>query len=228
MSAIEQKAKEWARNNKKRFTKELLKDADYAQHGDKLAIFMAGSPGAGKTEYSTDLISGFDKKPLLIDPDEFRENFEGYTGSNSSEVQAGVGILVDNLYDAILKKGYSFVLDGTFSHDKALNNVKRAINRQYAVQIHYLYQDPEVAWQLTRDREVVEGRGIDKDVFIDRFFGSMDNLRDAIKQFGDHIKVVVVERDYNNNFQSVHVNEKNIERYLPSQYNIDELKKVLQ
>lgn len=227
MTDAEQKSIEWARKNKKQYTKEFLANTDYALHQERLAIFMAGSPGAGKTEYSSELVENFDKRPLLIDPDKFREDFEAYTGNNSSEVQAGVGILVDNLFDEITKKGYSFILDGTFNHDKALANVTRCISKKYAVQIHYLFQKPEVAWRLTQDREIVEGRGIDKEVFIEHFCGSINKVREAIDKFGDDIKVVVVERDYNDDFQSIHVNEKNIERYLPKSYNKRGLKKLL-
>ena len=52
------------------------------------SVYMAGSPGAGKTEVSICLIDAIKQykgslKILRIDPDELRSNFEDYTGNNA-------------------------------------------------------------------------------------------------------------------------------------------------
>ncbi len=50
-----------------------------------VAIFMAGSPGAGKTEFSKYFLEkefGVDSI-VRIDPDEIRETLPGYNGENA-------------------------------------------------------------------------------------------------------------------------------------------------
>ncbi|MEX0668122.1 MAG: zeta toxin family protein [Candidatus Saccharimonadales bacterium] len=227
MEDIKNQSIDWARKNKKDITKDLLDSSEYAVHEEKLAIFMAGSPGAGKTEYSTSLASGFDKKPLVIDPDKLRTKFSGYNGENSSLVQPGVSILVANIFDTIIRRGHSFILDGTFNHSSAISNIERCLDRGYSVQIHYLYQDPEVAWALTQDRETIEGRGIDRDVFIDHFVGSIKNVNLAISRFDRKIKVAVIVRNYRDEFERVIVNEPNIAKYVPNKYNRNDLEKII-
>ncbi|MDO8302320.1 MAG: zeta toxin family protein, partial [Sedimentisphaerales bacterium] len=53
-----------------------------------VSVFMAGSPGAGKTEFSKRLIDNSSGKlPVRIDSDDIRSLFPNYTGSNSSIFQ---------------------------------------------------------------------------------------------------------------------------------------------
>lgn len=55
----------------------------YLEDAHPVSLFMAGSPGAGKTEISKRLIEKFSNKPVRIDADEIRELIPGYTGANS-------------------------------------------------------------------------------------------------------------------------------------------------
>ena len=65
-------SKEYAKKHRDNFYHEVIsgKNVD----GEKEAIFMAGSPGAGKTEVATELVS-FYQNMCLIDADRFREGF---------------------------------------------------------------------------------------------------------------------------------------------------------
>ncbi|MEK9159327.1 MAG: zeta toxin family protein [Patescibacteria group bacterium] len=91
-----------------------------------LAIFMAGSPGAGKTEFSKSFIKGLPKlsgKILRIDADEVREMLPRnlYNGKNSHLVQGAASKGVDKLVDHAIGNNKNFILDGTFtSHKKRL------------------------------------------------------------------------------------------------------------
>jgi UDP-N-acetylglucosamine kinase len=67
------------------------------------ASFMAGTPGAGKTEFSKRLIENFSVKPLRIDTDELREKIPGYTGANSKVVQGAASVALDRILDRVLK-----------------------------------------------------------------------------------------------------------------------------
>jgi predicted ABC-type ATPase len=91
---------------------------------------MAGSPGAGKTEASIELLAILEEKGaeiLRIDPDELRHEFELYTGDNSCLFQKGVSVLVDRIHDLALSQKQSFLLDGTLSnYAKAEQNIARS------------------------------------------------------------------------------------------------------
>ncbi|MEN1565607.1 zeta toxin family protein, partial [Pseudomonas aeruginosa] len=94
-----------ARANKKSIAKRLTNPQIYAREENPVSVFMAGSPGAGKTEASIELLSQFDEngsKVLRIDPDELRSEFEGYTGGNSWLFQPAVSILVEKIHDLAL------------------------------------------------------------------------------------------------------------------------------
>lgn len=116
---------------------------------------MAGSPGAGKTEYSKNLLSliARDPKhhPVRIDSDEIRTEVPGYTGKNSSSVQGAVSIIYREMYERTLKNKQTVLLDGTFSnYDKAAENIKRSLKRDRSIFIFYVYQQPDVLGDLRR------------------------------------------------------------------------------
>ena len=80
--------------------------------------------------------------------------------------------MVDAALDLVLKKGYSFILDGTFATFKVNQNIERALKKNYNVLIYYVYQDQFIAWNFTKKREEVEGRFVPKERFINAFFQS--------------------------------------------------------
>jgi ATP-dependent protease HslVU (ClpYQ) ATPase subunit len=53
---IKQAAEEYARANRQRIARELTDWLIYIPDAIPTSVFMAGSPGAGKTEYSRNLI----------------------------------------------------------------------------------------------------------------------------------------------------------------------------
>ena len=63
---------EYAKENKKIIIANLIKDSQ--PDDEKDAIFMAGSPGAGKSEVALGLVNSYHKH-LIIDADEFRSQF---------------------------------------------------------------------------------------------------------------------------------------------------------
>lgn len=121
---------------------------------EPVSVFMAGSPGAGKTEASKSLLSKLEnvekgRKILRIDPDELRMEFEDYSGNNSWVFQPAVSILVDKIHDFALEQRQSFILDGTLSsYGKAEENIDRSLRRNRRVQILYVYLTPEQAWEF--------------------------------------------------------------------------------
>jgi len=74
-TAIKQRAEEFARKNKNTIAKEATDRSRFLPDEFPVSVFMAGSPGAGKTESSRNLIKRFTKDSqsvLRIDSDELR------------------------------------------------------------------------------------------------------------------------------------------------------------
>jgi len=102
---------------------------------DPLVFFMAGSPGAGKTEISkafVDMISNQTNKHFYarIDPDEIRGYFKecGYDGSNAYLFQNPVSILVSDVMSHLCKTKASAVVDGTLAnYEIARKNLRKVI-----------------------------------------------------------------------------------------------------
>jgi len=168
---IQQAALDFARKNKKAIAKLLTDKVKFIPEENPVSVFMAGSPGAGKTESSIELLETLEKDGLhvmRIDPDELRYEFEGYSGNNSWLFQPAISILVDKIHDMVLDQKQSFLLDGTLSHyDIAEKNIIRSLKKKRMVQILYVYQDPALAWQFVQAREKAEGRHIPPKQFIE-------------------------------------------------------------
>ncbi|MBI3255577.1 MAG: zeta toxin family protein [Candidatus Andersenbacteria bacterium] len=118
-------------------------------------MFMAGSPGAGKTEVSKRLLSRFEQKPLRIDADEIRTLMPGYVGANACLFQKAATKGVHILYDLALEKSYNAILDGTFAYYDVLQNIQRSLDRGRKVEIFFVYQSPYHAWGFTKKRGFV-------------------------------------------------------------------------
>jgi UDP-N-acetylglucosamine kinase len=146
---------------------------------EPVSVFMAGSPGAGKTESSQNLIRKLSSShPVLrIDPDDFRKHLTGYDGSNSNLFQAAASILAEHVHDCALGNRQSFVFDGTLSNiGKSRQNIERSLKRGRFVQIIYVYQDPIQAWEFVRAREKRDGRHVPLESFIRQYFTARQNV----------------------------------------------------
>lgn len=205
MNKEEQKIAENAKQYIKRHKKDLIqKFADPSEYqGDELpvSVFMAGSPGAGKTEFSREIVdvlfNNSEKRQVVrIDADDIREILPGYNGANSYLFQSAVSIVVEKLHDYVLAKRQNFILDGTLSNfEKAKGNIQRSLNKRRSVFIFYVYQEPIVAWQFTQRREKKEGRHIPKEAFIEQFFGAKETVNKIKEHFGKQVIVYFVEKD---------------------------------
>jgi UDP-N-acetylglucosamine kinase len=149
---------------------------------NKKAIFMAGGSGAGKSE--TALNISINEKVDVIDTDEIRKICPMYSGVNSHLFQRasskGVSILIDYLY----KNNLSFILDGNFADYKIQKeNIKRAVSREYAIEIIFVYRDKEVARTYTKEREKIEGRIVPNKIFEERYTQSIINVNTILEEF---------------------------------------------
>ena len=214
---------EYAQNRLEEFISELIHDSVPTKEPD--AVFMAGSPGAGKTEVALGLSENYDNH-ILIDADAFRIQFPGYDGSNSSQFQKASAWLVDQSFKFVVDKGYSFILDATFAVLSAEKNIIRTLKNGYRVTLFYVYQDPQVAWRFTKERELVEGRVVPKDTFINAFFQARKNI-EKVKERHPEVTLHIIIKDYQNNISEVHFDADNIQLVLPQKYTKLQLEDLL-
>lgn len=194
---------------------------------------MAGSPGAGKTEFSKSFIQEFEEKHpprkiVRIDADDIREFIPAYTKHNSSEVQGAASLGVEKLLDCVLANGQDFLLDATFAdYEKSRLNVKRCLKRDRKVGVIYLYQDPLIAWNFTKKREIMEGRPIPNHVFINAFFAAKLNVQKIKDEFKKDIELWLINKNLENDVEKTFFNIDNIDSYLKIKYNTETLFKII-
>ncbi len=228
---LEDEAVKFAKANKTKIALRLTDISIYMPEESPVSVFMAGSPGAGKTEASKSLIeemTGGKNDILRIDPDELRNEIPGYKGSNSYLFQGAVSILVDKMHDLALKQKQSFLLDGTLArYEKAKENLSRSLKRGRAVQILYVYQEPRLAWEFVLAREQMEGRNIQKESFIDQYFGAREVVNRLKLEFGKQIHVDLLLKNNDNSDRIYKANVDKIDYHVPEKYTPATLEQVL-
>jgi len=192
---------------------------------------MAGSPGAGKTEASIELLKvrGADGSNILrIDPDELRVELPGYTGANAWLFQRAVTPLVERVHDLALKQKQSFLLDGTLaSYDVAARNVRRSLDKDRTVQILYVYQEPEQAWRFVQAREAAEGRRIEPEDFIRQYFAARTVVNRLKTELGKAIQVDLLMKNNDGSQQFYRAGVDQIDNHIPEKYSPAQVRQLL-
>ncbi|MDD3487160.1 MAG: zeta toxin family protein [Candidatus Moranbacteria bacterium] len=223
-----EKAEAYIKNHKNELIKRFANLEKYCPVENPVSLFMAGSPGAGKTEISKRLIEQFaNDSPVRIDADDIREMFPNYTGANSHIFQRACTTGVHKLFDYVLDHKLNVILDGTFAYEKAMKNIERSLKHDRRIIIYYLFQDPAVAWKFTKIREETEGRRVSKDVFIRSFLRARENIQEAKSHFGEKIELNIIIKDFTKNIEKVYPDVERIDKYLPKVYTEKELEKIL-
>ena len=215
------------KKQRKKLIERFANSEEYIADTQPMSFFMAGSPGAGKTEISTRLSVHFTQKPIRIDADEIRTFCEGYTGENSHIFQKAASKGVHILYDYALKKNINVILDGTFAYHGALKNIKRSLDHGRKVEIYFVYQDPLKAWEFTKKREVIEHRKISKEIFIDSFIKAQENTNEAKKHFGSSIELNLIVNNFEKNLERLELNISSIDSFIKKIYTKNELNKLI-
>lgn len=217
----------WIKSNHKKVIGVFAGSAEYVSDVQPITLFMAGSPGAGKTEVSKRLISRFTQKPVRIDADEIRTLCPGYNGSNAHLFQKAATKGVHLLYDHALEKSFNIILDGTFAYADGQKNIQRSLDHRRRVEIYFVYQDPMQAWDFTKKREEIECRKVSKPVFINTFFQSQQNVNSAKEHFGGAIELNLLIKDLTKDIEQLELNVQNVDTYLKKVYTREELEKML-
>lgn len=236
---ISKAAVTWIRRpaNKRQILAKYADKTEYKPAKRPLIVFMAGSPGAGKTEFvkdfrkSLEVVMGI--KPVVIDPDEIRKHLPGYKGNNSFLFQQAISIAVDDLFNHVINNSQTAIIDGTLSdYARAKKNIDKALTNNPTVLINYVFQHPTIAWRFTQLREAVEGRNIRKTDFIDRFINAKETV-DKLKQIYKakiHLNLILKDyRDslYNQRVAKVFTKASRVEDHIEFKYTKEELDRIL-
>lgn len=235
-AVIQSTALAFAKENRKRIAKTRTDVNKYRPDDLPVSVFMAGSPGAGKTEFSKNVIALLEKdrehQVIRIDGDDVRGELPGYMGSNSYLFQGAISLIVEKIHDFVLSQKQSFVLDGTFSkYEKAVDNILRSLDKGRKVFIFYVYQHPATAWKFTEKREEAEGRNIPKESFVEQFFGARETVGRIRKEFGDEVTIFLVKKDFEKNTVEDVVEIKpcgpSIDECIKERYTKEEIKSII-
>lgn len=227
-------AVKYARENTEKLLTDFMHPDKYPGVGKPVSIFMSGSPGAGKTEYSTRLVIDFENrlstKIARIDPDLVRGWLPQYSPGtedrhgNAHLFQRAVSIGVDTLLSEAYKNKRHFVLDGTMSHlEHARTNLNKSLAGGRSAIIFFIYKDPHQAWSFTKAREHLEGRNIPKERFVEQVFLSRENVNKLIAEFGKNIELWLVEGDILSPSLTIRRVHDSLDSHLKIAYTKDEL-----
>jgi predicted ABC-type ATPase len=229
--AISQRAVVFAKKNRTKICRRLTDKAVYLPEESPVSVFMSGSPGAGKTESSKELVASIaDSKDqvLRLDPDDLRVEFKEYDGSNSYLFQRAVVTLVERAIDFIFNNSQSFLLDGTLSsYHVAEKNIQRSLDKGREVLIIFVYQRPELAWEFVSAREKVEGRKILPEHFVEQFFGSQSVIEALKEKFGKRIQVDLLLKDNDGGTRTYHSNVSSLKSYLKANYTVQQINEIV-
>lgn len=216
---IADEAVAFAKENRREIARRLTDITVFPPDECPVSIFMAGSPGARKTEASLEFLARFEASSVRIDPDLLRAEIPGYTGGNSYLFQRAVSVLVDRLHDQVLKQSQSFLLDGTSANfDVVARNIRRSLRRQRFVLILYVYQDPKLAWTFVRAREQVEGRNIPLREFVRQYFAAREVVNRLKEEFGHAVTVDILIKNEKGSTKVYKENIKRIDDHISENY----------
>lgn len=224
------KAIAYAKSVKKSLAKAMIDHLP--EEESAVSVFMAGSPGAGKTETAKIIISQFMQEHKVevvhIENDELRKQFADYKGSNSPLFQRPATLLVEAIHDRALKQKVSFLLDSTLSNfEKAKSNIERSLKKGRYVLIIFVYQEPEQAWCLVKAREKVEGRRVPPEVFVEQFLESQQVVSRLKKMFTNQIDIIFMEKNLDGTREKPHFNIVDIDSLLGKKYNRTSLEVIV-
>jgi predicted ABC-type ATPase len=225
---LAEEAKQYVKKNHKRIVRKFADPTVYPGNEYPVSFFMAGSPGAGKTEVSKRLVEVFEIPTVRIDADDVKKEIKQYNGTNSAIVHGAASLGVEKIVDFCFANNQSFILDGLLADfDKAVQNIDRCLSKGRLVYIFYIYQEPEIAWKFTQEREKVEGRNIPKSAFIHGFIESRHVVQRLKDTYKSKIVLNVIEKNYKNENKEIWTDVSNIDKYIPNRYSVQELEDML-
>ena len=221
---------EWARQHKRDFANNFIKQANVQPADTPVAIFMAGLPGAGKTEFTQSFLKVNQNSAIRIDMDEIATHIESYRPEQADRYREAATMLLNKIFDLNLKRKLNFIMDGTLGHNKAISNIERTLKAGYQIKIFYLCQDPRSAWQYTQARELIEHRAISKEGFIRTYYSLIDNLRTILEKIKHpNLAVDLVIKKPDNGIKKIisSIGTADIDKHIEINYNREKLERKI-
>lgn len=106
----EEEAKKWAKDkaNQNKVVRAFFRKNKPTRV--KIAFFMTGIPGAGKTEFTQNAIRESSPELISIEHDQLVEYIDGYKPESYYNYRKAGSILVTRIFEECLKSGYTFVM----------------------------------------------------------------------------------------------------------------------
>ena len=161
------------------------------------SIFLAGAPGAGKSEFLETILVDLRKDFIVIDIDRYRCMFEGYNGENASDFQKSSVRVADKILKFCFHHHLNFIFDGTFrSYEKVKQNLEQCIHYKRKTMATLIYQEPRISFYYTFLRKLYKTRNVPVEVFIDGFYSSIENIFRAKDEF--EVFLFIASKTYQN------------------------------
>lgn len=220
---------DWVRNHRNQFVRKLISTSGATKSISPAAIFMAGLPGAGKTEFTKNWIGNSGLKVVRLDMDEIASQIDSYSPKKADKYRKAASALLNRAYDKVVNGKYDFIMDGTFGGGSAIQDIERAIDHGYRVKVIYIYQEPKLAWEYTIAREKIEHRAIQIDGFLDVYYRTLENLKRLDSLSFEDVAIDLVVKDLQNRIFKTYENisMKDIDRYVDIEYNKDSLRRKI-
>lgn len=222
-----EEAERYIKEHKKMLIERFANPAKYEADDMRISLFMAGSPGAGKTEVSRRLAERFHTQPVIIDADEIRKMCPGYTGTNAHLFQRAATKGVHILYDYVLRCGLNAIIDGTFAYANSMRNIERSITRGRKTELYFVYQDPVQAWEFTKKREALEQRRVSRETFIHAFVTCRKNVHAAKRTFGNALQLNLVIKNIDDGIEQFKLDITHLDDFVNRTYTENELKEII-
>ena len=201
-------AEKWAAEHKDEVIEKIVKaqiPEELEKPFGKLAIFTAGAPGSGKSEFSHAFLHKVNERfprsgMVRLDVDDVRVMNPYYIPSsggvkgNAQLIQKAANKGLEYCRRYCLKNEIPFLLDSTLSYPGAEKFIKKLIHNNWSVWITFVFQNPEHSWQFALAREKKEGRNITRENFLNGFFGSIDMI-EKIKRLYPTVRTFLVIKD---------------------------------
>ena len=212
----------------------------FRRSSSPITILTAGCTGAGKTEFSRALLDrmadayaklGREFQQFVIaDVDdiylELRAKYH-FNEDLRSQLNWTCNKFTERLVDFSQKHDQNLLIDSTFSKQKSIDNISRALGRNRTVVVYFIMEEIETAWNYVKVRECKEGRSVTPKFFAQSYIGSRQVVQQAIDLFGNRITVKLYQKGkdsmdqgpFNSRYVCLDENVKNLDKYVKQEYN---------
>lgn len=90
-----------------------------------------------------------------------------------------------------------------------------------------MYQDPVIAWDFVRARELTEGRRILKSTFITRYFNARSVVQRAKEKHQERVLLHVLIKNIDNSTRQRYVGVERIDDIIRESYTAEQLESLL-